>query len=314
MKHIVCFSGGKDSTALILWAKENLGEPGVDWTPVYCDTGWEHPITYAYVEEINQTVLNGTLVTLKSEKYTVKKVAPLKANATDRDKWRFEVVTRRYEATKNDSGFVKLVIDRKIIPGVHTRFCTQELKVYPLHAYFESMDDEVTSYQGIRADESHSRSKMDEEQWLDEAGGYWIKRPLLRWSAEQCFEMMAKYGVRPNPLYLMGSTRVGCWPCIMTGLGELKRAFQFFPELKDRLIEMERKANEASGDPNNYRSWFRSDKIPERFRSKSVVTKDGRTVGIPTCEDVFRYIESVDEDQLPMFPARSCMSVYNLCE
>ena len=26
MKHIVCFSGGKDSTALILWAKENLPE------------------------------------------------------------------------------------------------------------------------------------------------------------------------------------------------------------------------------------------------------------------------------------------------
>lgn len=48
MKHIVCFSGGKDSTALVLWAKENLPE----FTTVFCDTGWEHPITYAYVEEI----------------------------------------------------------------------------------------------------------------------------------------------------------------------------------------------------------------------------------------------------------------------
>ena len=34
----------------------------------------------------------------------------------------------------------------------------------------------------------------------------------------------------------------------------------------------------------------------------------------PTVEDVFRYIESKTIDQLPMFPARSCMSVYNLCE
>jgi 3'-phosphoadenosine 5'-phosphosulfate sulfotransferase (PAPS reductase)/FAD synthetase len=65
LKHIVCFSGGKDSTALVLWAKENLPE----FTTVFCDTGWEHPITYAYVEEINQTVLGGSLVRLKSEKY-----------------------------------------------------------------------------------------------------------------------------------------------------------------------------------------------------------------------------------------------------
>ena len=37
MKHIISFSGGKDSTALILWAKENLEE----FITVFCDTGWE---------------------------------------------------------------------------------------------------------------------------------------------------------------------------------------------------------------------------------------------------------------------------------
>jgi 3'-phosphoadenosine 5'-phosphosulfate sulfotransferase (PAPS reductase)/FAD synthetase len=282
VKHVVCFSGGKDSTALLLWAKENLGEPGVDWTAVFCDTGWEHPLTYAYVDYIDETVLNRTLMRLKSEKYP--------------------------------DGFVQLVIERKMIPGVHSRFCTQELKVFPLHRYFEALDDEVTSYQGVRADESLSRSKMAEEEWLDDAGGYWIRRPLLRWTAAQCFEIMAKHDVKPNPLYMMGSTRVGCWPCIMTGLGELKRALQFFPELKERLIEMERKANEAANDPENYRTWFRADKIPARFCSKSVTTKDGRQVPIPTCEDVFRYIESADDNQLALFPSRSCMSVYNLCE
>ncbi len=103
MKNIVCFSGGKDSTALILWAKENLSE----FTAVFCDTGWEHPLTYAYVEEINQTVLDGALVTLKSEKYS--------------------------------DGFVQLVVDRKMVPGVHSRFCTQELKVFPLHRYFREL-------------------------------------------------------------------------------------------------------------------------------------------------------------------------------
>jgi 3'-phosphoadenosine 5'-phosphosulfate sulfotransferase (PAPS reductase)/FAD synthetase len=283
MKNIVCFSGGKDSTALILWAKENLE----NFTTVFCDTGWEHPITYAYVEEINQTVLGGKLVYLKSEKYS--------------------------------GGFVQLCCDRKMVPGVKTRFCTQELKVFPLHKYFESQEDEVTSYQGIRADESQGRAMMQERQWVDDAGGYWISRPLLRWTAEQCFAMMAKYNVKPNPLYLMGSKRVGCFPCIMTGLGELKRMLSFHPELKQRVIDLENKVNAASAElraEKNYspRSFFRTDTIPARFCSQMLITKDGREVAYPTAEDVFRYIESVDEDQLPLFPQRSCMSVYNLCE
>jgi 3'-phosphoadenosine 5'-phosphosulfate sulfotransferase (PAPS reductase)/FAD synthetase len=285
MKHIVCFSGGKDSTALVLWAKENLSE----FTTVFCDTGWEHPITYAYVEEINQQLLGGKLVTLKSEKYP--------------------------------GGFVQLCVDRKMVPGVKTRFCTQELKVFPLHKYFEKQDDEITSYQGIRADESASRANMEGTQWLDDAGGYWIKRPLLRWTAKQCFDMMKRHNVEPNPLYLMGSKRVGCWPCIMTGLGELKRILKFHPEIKQRLIDLERVVNEGTKqhqqEDNDYspRTFFRTDTIPARFCTNVMRKKDtGRIIAYPTAEDVFRYIESVDEDQLPLLPERSCMSVYNLCE
>src|SRR5271157_1469077 len=141
MKHIVCFSGGKDSTALVLWAKENLPE----FTTVFCDTGWEHPITYAYIEEINQQLLGGGLVTLKSE--------------------------------ESPNGFVQLCVDRKGIPSVKRRFCTEVLKVIPLHKFYASQDDEITSYQGIRADESLSRASMTETQWVDDAGGYWINRP-----------------------------------------------------------------------------------------------------------------------------------------
>jgi 3'-phosphoadenosine 5'-phosphosulfate sulfotransferase (PAPS reductase)/FAD synthetase len=281
VRHIVCFSGGKDSTALILWAKENL----LEFTTVFCDTGWEHPITYAYVEEINQTVLGGGLVTVKSESYP--------------------------------QGFVQLCIERKGIPSTKRRFCTQELKVFPLHEYFESLDDEVTSYQGIRADESASRAAMTEEQWLDDAGGYWIKRPLLRWSAEDCFAMMRKHGVKPNPLYLMGSTRVGCWPCIMTGLGELKRLLQNTPEIRQRIIDLEKTVTDANPVCET-RKWpstfFKAGTIPARFCSVSGLNEKGVMAYVPTAEDVFRYIESVDENQLPLLPARSCMSVYNLCE
>lgn len=281
MKHIVCFSGGKDSTALVLWAKENLA----DFTAVFCDTGWENPLTYAYVQEINLTVLDGKLVTLRSEKYP--------------------------------NGFVQLAVERKGIPSTKRRFCTSELKVYPLHKYFEAQDDELTTYQGIRANESASRAGMSEVEWLDDAGGYWIKRPLLRWTAEQCFAMMAKHNVKPNPLYLMGSSRVGCWPCIMTGLGELKRILVHSPEIKQRIVDLEKTVTDAN-PISEKRKWpstfFKAGTIPARFCSIHGFNEKGDAASVPTAADVFRYIESVDEDQLPMFEARACMSVYNLCE
>lgn len=276
MIHLAQFSGGKDSTAMLLW----MAEQGIEFTPVFCDTGWEHPLTYAYIEEINQTVLGGRLVVLRSEKY---------------------------------EGFADLAIKRKMVPGKMTRFCTQELKIFPSQKYIQSLDDDVTVYQGIRADESLARSKGGRSQWVDDAGGYQIERPLFDWTAAQCFDLMKRHGVRPNPLYLMGASRVGCWPCVFVGLRELRALLRSTPEIKPRLREFEARLNETAweGSP---RSFFRGDYIPARYSSLRVKKKDGRILNVPTCDDVFRYLESVDENQLPLFEAPKCMSIYNLCE
>jgi 3'-phosphoadenosine 5'-phosphosulfate sulfotransferase (PAPS reductase)/FAD synthetase len=267
MKHIVCFSGGKDSTALVLWAIENLPE----FTAVFCDTGWEHKITYAYIEEINQSLLGGKLVTLKSYKYP--------------------------------DGMRQLVQIKKRAPSAKARFCTEALKVRPMIDWLKTIDDEITVYQGIRADESESRSRMVHRQWSDDFDA-WIDRPLLTWTAGQCFALMAERGVKPNPLYLMGACRVGCFPCVMVNMRELKAYLggTLGAELRRRVLDLEAIVGSSFFAPNY---------IPERFCT-GFDEKSGKR--FPWAQDVFRYIESVDEDQIPMFPARSCMSVYNLCE
>jgi 3'-phosphoadenosine 5'-phosphosulfate sulfotransferase (PAPS reductase)/FAD synthetase len=57
-------SGGKDSTALGLW----LRAQGVQFTPVFMDTGWEHPATYEYIQSV-LVPLFGEFVVLRNEKY-----------------------------------------------------------------------------------------------------------------------------------------------------------------------------------------------------------------------------------------------------
>lgn len=283
MINLAQFSGGKDSTAMLLWMKEQ----GIEYTAVFCDTGWEHPLTYAYIEEINQTVLGGRLVILRNQDW---------------------------------DGFRGLVLSKAVFPRRTMRFCTEKLKLEPLWRYILSVDDDVETFIGERAEESAARAAKPIRQWSDEAGGYWMNRPIHGWTSEDVFEIHRRHNVKPNPLYLMGAGRVGCWPCAFISKRELKALLRSTPELKERLRELEAQmrtvidARQAVGEIEfGGASFFSVGYIPARFCSLVVRTKTGMAQ-IPTCDDVFRYLESVDENQLPLFEAPKCMSIYNLCE
>jgi 3'-phosphoadenosine 5'-phosphosulfate sulfotransferase (PAPS reductase)/FAD synthetase len=279
MLRVVQFSGGKDSTALVLWAREQFGADG--FTAVFCDTKWEHPLTYEYVETINREVLGGKLVTLTSEKY---------------------------------HGLADLSAKRKIVPSVRMRFCTQELKLFPCVEWMRAQEyDEATVYQGIRADESRVRSTYPARVYEPLYDG-WIERPLFEWTAEQCFDLMKKHAIEPNPLYKMGARRVGCFPCIMVSKGELRRLSKTMPEIWDQIAKVENSVKEGRG-------FFRTDYIPARFHTgryceiqAAGAPKEGT---FPTWQDVKRYITEADKQQARLFdacPVGGCMSVYNLCE
>jgi hypothetical protein len=65
MIRVICFSGGKDSMALWLWARRKGLEPH---RVVFCDTGWEHHLTLGYIEA--------------AEKWMVEKVERLRGKET----------------------------------------------------------------------------------------------------------------------------------------------------------------------------------------------------------------------------------------
>ena len=127
MRVIVTFSGGKDSLAALLWTREHITK---NFTTVFCDTGWEHPLTYEYIHRIADK-LHLDLVTLKSNKY---------------------------------DGMVDLARQKKRWPSTRARFCTIGLKTKPTIDYvLDEVQDNMLMIQGIRGAESSARAKMSKQ-------------------------------------------------------------------------------------------------------------------------------------------------------
>lgn len=226
---IVSVSGGKDSTALYLWAIEQFGKDG--FRAVMADTGHEHPITLDYAKKLH-LVSGGP------------KVEIVKADFSER--------LKKQNKPVSGSPMKDLCVWKGRVPSSKAQFCTEHIKLKPIKDWLESWrtdDMEVIMLTGIRAGESERRSKMPEREWSDYYDcEQW--RPLLRWTEEQVFEQIKNAGLVPNPLYEMGYVRVGCFPCIHARKLDLSR----LPEWAwDRIEDIEK----AVG-----RSWFSAGTVP----------------------------------------------------
>jgi 3'-phosphoadenosine 5'-phosphosulfate sulfotransferase (PAPS reductase)/FAD synthetase len=128
MRIIVQYSGGKDSQACLLWACQHWGADKIE--AVFCDTGWEHPFTYEHIFKTTEQ-LGVKLTLVQSDKY---------------------------------ENFIDMVDKKSRFPSTNARFCTEELKVKPFINYvLDQVNDHVIVVQGIRADESLNRSKMQQD-------------------------------------------------------------------------------------------------------------------------------------------------------
>ena len=210
---VASISGGKDSAAMSLY----LTELGIDHDRVFMDTGWEHEGTYAY--------LRGPLT---------EKLGPIK-----------EIVNVKYP-----NGMVDLVIKKGMFASRMQRFCTQELKVFPMRNHIRSIQDagdEVLNTVGIRRAESEARSKMPEWEWNDTMDCE-VWRPLIHWSEQDVIDIHKRHGLSPNPLYLKGAERVGCWPCVFARKSEIRFLAENEPERIDFIRDLEEKVAQRASE------------------------------------------------------------------
>lgn len=310
MKVIISMSGGKDSTATALLAKER----DVDALYAFADTGHEHPETYNYLSYLESKLD----ISIQRVKADFSKDIERKRNVVQ-TKWRKDGVPEKdiqralsaLHATGNP--FLDLCIWKGRFPSTMARFCTDFLKVQPINQQivFPAIEKygHVESWHGVRADESLSRSKLPERE-MDDTGAE-IVRPILSWTVDDVFAMHRKHGIEPNPLYKQGMGRVGCMPCVNCRKEELRQISMRFPEEIERVAEWERIVSEAS--KHGAASFFTlraKDAVgltDEEFREKASI--HGRV----DWSNTSRGGNQIDLINVTEEPAL-CHSMYGLCE
>ena len=135
---IICsFSGGRSSGMM---AEKFVGNDDVLF--VFANTGMEHSATLDFVRdcEVQWGIDIGWL------EYSGKKS--------------YKVVN--YDtASRNGEPFAQLIEDRKYLPNMVARFCTQELKVLTIDRYMKSLQQpDYLTLVGVRADEPRRVAKI----------------------------------------------------------------------------------------------------------------------------------------------------------
>lgn len=157
MKHIVQFSGGKDSTCMLLMMLEK-GMPVDDI--IFCDTGMEFPQMYEHIEKVEQYI-GRTITRLKAENS-------------------FEYMMLDYTKTKGERlekkgyGWATMLV----------RWCTTYFKTQITSRYLKGI--KYLSYIGIAYDEPKRHENIPEN----------VRHPLFDWqiTEKQALSTCYKHG------------------------------------------------------------------------------------------------------------------------
>lgn len=201
-KHIVQFSGGKDSTAMLLMMLER-GMPIDDI--IFCDTTMEFPAMYEHIDKV--------------EKYICRPITRLKPPHDFI--YYFAQHPKTRGKNKGKQGYEW--------PRMWARWCTRLFKIDLTAKYLRNIGDYVL-YIGIARDEPKRHEKRRNN----------VIHPLYDWGITE--KMALQYGYNHGfdwgGLYEK-FRRVSCWCCPLQPLNELRNLRKYYPDLWQRLVEMD---------------------------------------------------------------------------
>jgi 3'-phosphoadenosine 5'-phosphosulfate sulfotransferase (PAPS reductase)/FAD synthetase len=209
--YIASFSGGKDSTAMVL----ELIARGYPLDEVLCcDTTVEFPAMYRHIEKVRKVVDAAGI------KFTI-----LRAEHDFEYYLLHDRVKRRGDGYHDKLG--------RSWPDSRVRWCTGKLKNHVIAKYKTQLKKQYTlvEYDGLAADEAY-RLERDHNKSR--------RHPLVEWGWTEGMALSYCYekGYDWEGLYEI-FRRVSCWLCPLQPLGELRKLRLYFPDLWRKLREMD---------------------------------------------------------------------------
>ena len=265
-------STGKDSEAAMWWTYHNI--PFENWDVIFSDLDWDHQDVYNHMAYLESRI--------------GKKFMKIKS-AYFQDKISEDVRQQIVEIFGYQNVFAEMVMYRTRFPSTKSRFCTDDLKVRPVIDYIlDNCHHDLVLIQGVRAEESLARRYLNptddyfkfylEPYGVDKNGkpkyhtyrkkdvlahiekyDVTVFRPILKLTHNEVFNIIFDNNSPGNALYRSGQSRVGCFPCIMCKLGEIRLIAKYDPDRIDKIYKLE----VLSGS-----TFFPPDYIPTRFCTK----------------------------------------------
>lgn len=253
--HVASFSGGKDSTAMVL----HMIERGDHLDEVLCcDTTMEWPAMYRHIEKVKKVVEAAGI------KFTML-----------RPEHDFE-----YYLAKVDVPGRSPTAKHFGVPGFgwssfRNRWCTKHLKLKPINAHLEKLCEQydVIQYIGIAADEDY-RLEREHNQNSNH------RHPLRQWGwvEEVALEYCYGHGYDWEGLYEIlrnektGRARVSCWCCPLQDYSSLRKLRRHFPDLWGRLQKLDGRQWQT------FTQGYTVSDIDRRFGLEDVLTAAGHSI------------------------------------
>lgn len=226
---LISFSGGRTSAYMlykILEAQQFILPDSCK--VVFANTGREMPETLDFVQRCGEewgvpiTWLEYTKIGKRST---------------------FKIVNHN-SASRNGEPFELLLKGKGILPNVHRRFCTQDLKVLTFKRYLKSLGwKKWINCIGIRGDEQRRIKPSKDNRWdnwypLNHAGA--TKAIIMDFWKQQSFDLAlwGKNGVTPKG---------NCDGCFLKSEATLAMMFREHPERMQWWIDIENKHSKAVG-------------------------------------------------------------------
>jgi 3'-phosphoadenosine 5'-phosphosulfate sulfotransferase (PAPS reductase)/FAD synthetase len=221
--HVASFSGGKDSTAMVL----HMIERGDHLDEVmFCDTSMEFPGMLRHVEKVKKVVEAAGI-----------KFTTLRA---DHD---FEYYLSQVDVPNRKPSSNYFGVPGYGWPSHRVRWCTKLLKIEPVNQHLKDLREhyDVIQYIGIAADEDYRLERENNQNPSH-------RHPLREWGWDEdralrhCYDL----GYDWEGLYELfknektGRSRVSCWCCPLSDYDSLRKLRRHFPALWEKLLEMDR--------------------------------------------------------------------------